>query len=161
MTLEIIKALTELVLAMAAFVGPPSAAYVAHIRRQERKEARARGETPAEAPLSGAGPVVLLVLAGAAWAYLLAQQPQLARLLPALEQMEFAKAAPLGRDLCAKDSECGTGCSCNKGRCVCSSAKPQPFERQHPRKVASLNGTIGDCLPTPWHVSMISAWPSR
>lgn len=70
----------------------------------------------------------------------------------------LASAAP-GTGYCTKASDCGSGCSCDRNKCNCSSGKPAalPSQRTQPRRVASLDGALGDHPNLPWHVTPIAS----
>lgn len=114
-------------------------------------------------PVVSAGPVALLALGGAALAYLLTKQPQIARLvLPMVDSAELVRAAPAGRDLCTKNSDCGSGCSCDRGRCTCTGRAPSGGSVQRKPPAVSMAGTLcTDCLALPWRVDPVQTWPER
>lgn len=76
----------------------------------------------------------------------------------------LAKSGPFERS-CSRNSDCGSGCSCEKGSCACTARRPSsaPAPRQSPRHVAALGtGTLcADCLALPWHVQPVDVLYSR
>lgn len=162
MTTDQITGWTQLAAAAGTVVAPIVGAFVAFLRYRLKMAAMARGEPPDKLPdLAGPVPLLLIGLGPALLAYLFAQNPRLAVLVPnALgAESSTASAAPVGRDLCSKDSDCGSGCHCDKQRCSCT-GKALPRERK-PAAV-SMAGTIcADCLPLPWMQVAIQTAPGR
>lgn len=159
---EKLAALTQLLLAFAAVAAPITGAYIATLRYRLNRARLERGEAPEKVPdiVGPAAPLILLLFGGALLGYLLAQHPGLARLpLPAADAAAQAKVGPpAGVTYCTRASDCGSGCSCDRGQCRCSADRPktQPPQRQHPRLVADLSlWPLGDCLALPQMMTAI------
>lgn len=152
-----LNAIAQLLMALAAIVGPLSAAYIARLRARERKECRARGEdTEGDPKIAGAGPLVLLVFGGALLAYLLAQHPELARLPPVMERDELANGS-IAVKYCASSEDCAGG-TCERGQCVYPKESKPQTGRRRPRVVTELpDGTqCADCPNLPWMISGVA-----
>ena len=150
---------------------------IAYIRYRDRAAARAerrsacascRAKLPEDPPsVDGAGVILMMLFAGASWLWLVGAPQRLAHyVMPAALQMD-AKSGPVDRS-CSKSSDCGSGCSCDRGQCSCSARQPRsaPPQRQQPRRVAVLHtGTLcADCQALPWHTLPIATFyspPSR
>lgn len=158
MSPEQISSYTQLLAAAGSVVAPLIAAYVATLRYRLKLALIAAGRDPSKVPdIAGAGPLLLMLLAGASLLVAVGAPQRIAHFVVPIDD-EVAGAAG---DSCTKDSDCGSGCSCgSSGQCRCSARKPRPAPP--PRRLASMEETLcADCQALPWHTPSISAFPIR